>query len=88
MRVVWLFVVLTMFSFNVIAALGGLLTQIRAPSPQDGDTFLATERHSAAVARLEAGVHFEAVSDLLGHSSIAITGDIFGHTSDDTAGGG
>jgi integrase len=25
------------------------------------------------------------VSDLLGHSSIAITGDIYGHTSDDTA---
>jgi integrase len=26
-----------------------------------------------------------AVADLLGHSSIAITGDAYGHTSDDTA---
>jgi integrase len=39
----------------------------------------------AAVAWLEAGVHIKAVADLLGHSSIAVTGDIYGHTSDDTA---
>jgi site-specific recombinase XerD len=44
-----------------------------------------TLRHSAAVAWLEAGVHIKAVADLLGHSSIAITGDICGHTSDNTA---
>jgi integrase len=44
-----------------------------------------TLRHSAAVAWLEAGVHIKAVADLLGHSSISITGDIYGHTSDDTA---
>ena len=44
-----------------------------------------TLRHSAAVAWLEAGVHIKAVADLLGHSSIAITGDMYGHTSDDTA---
>jgi integrase len=37
------------------------------------------------VAWLEAGVHIKAVADLLGHSSIAVTGDIYGHTSDDTA---
>ena len=30
---------------------------------------------------LEAGVHIKAVADLLGHSSIAITGDVYGHTS-------
>jgi integrase len=42
-------------------------------------------RHSAAVAWLEAGVHIKAVANLLGHSSIAITGDVYGHTSDDTA---
>ncbi len=41
--------------------------------------------HSATVAWLEAGVHIKAVADLLGHSSIAITGDVYGHTSDDTA---
>ena len=43
-----------------------------------------TLRHSAAVAWLESGVHIKAVADLLGHSSIAITGDIYGHTSDPT----
>ena len=30
-------------------------------------------------------MHIKAVSDLLGHSSVSITGDIYGHTSDDTA---
>lgn len=40
--------------------------------------------HSAAVAWVEAGVHIKAVADLLGHSSISITGDIYGHTSDAT----
>lgn len=44
-----------------------------------------TLRHSAATGWLDSGVHIKAVSDLLGHSSIAITGDIYGHTSDDTA---
>ena len=44
-----------------------------------------TLRHYAAVDWLESGVHIQAVADLLGHSSIAITGDVFGHTSDDTA---
>ncbi len=34
---------------------------------------------------LESGVHIKAVADLLEHSSIAITGDVYGHTSDDTA---
>ncbi len=43
-----------------------------------------TLRHSAAVAWLEDGVHIKAVADLLGHSSISITGDIYGHTSDAT----
>lgn len=44
-----------------------------------------TLRHSAAVDWLESGVHIKAVADLLGHSSIAVTGDVYGHTSDDTA---
>jgi integrase len=44
-----------------------------------------TLRHSAAVDWLEAGVHIKAVADLLGHSSISVTGDVYGHTSDDTA---
>ncbi|KKB99594.1 tyrosine-type recombinase/integrase [Mycolicibacter arupensis] len=42
-------------------------------------------RHSAAVAWLESGVHIKAAADLLGHSSISITGDLYGHTSDDAA---
>lgn len=42
-------------------------------------------RYSAAVSWLESGVHIKAVADLLGHSSVAITGDVYGHTSDDTA---
>jgi integrase len=46
---------------------------------------LHTLRHSAAVAWLESGVHIKAVADLLGHSSISITGDVYGHTCDDTA---
>ena len=44
-----------------------------------------TLRHSAAVGWLEAGVHIKAVADMLGHSSISVTGDIYGHTSDGTA---
>jgi integrase len=44
-----------------------------------------TLRHSAAVSWLEAGLHIKAVADLLGHSSVAITGDVYGHTSDDAA---
>jgi hypothetical protein len=30
-------------------------------------------------------IEVKAVADLLAHSSIAITGDVYGHTSDDTA---
>jgi integrase len=50
------------------------------------DVGVHTLRHSAAFAWLESGVHIKAVADLLGHSSIAITGDVYGHTSDDTDG--
>ncbi|MGB9223227.1 hypothetical protein [Mycobacterium sp.] len=42
-------------------------------------------RGRCAVAWLESGVHIKAVADLLGPSSVAITGDVYGHTSDDTA---
>ncbi|MFP2990325.1 tyrosine-type recombinase/integrase [Mycobacterium intracellulare] len=44
-----------------------------------------TLRHSAAVGMLESGVHIKQVADLLGHSSIAVTGDVYGHGSDDGA---
>jgi integrase len=49
------------------------------------DVGVHTLRHSAAVTWLENGTHIKAVADLLGHSSISVTGDIYGHTSDDTA---
>ena len=42
-------------------------------------------RHSAAVAWLVRGVHIKGVADLLGHSSVATTRDVYGHTSDNTA---
>jgi site-specific recombinase XerD len=34
---------------------------------------------------LTRGVSLKVVSDILGHSSIAITGDIYGHVSPDVA---
>lgn len=59
--------------------------QIAAEKAGMSDIGVHTLRHSAAVTWLESKVHIKAVADLLGHSSIAITGDIYGHTSDDTA---
>jgi integrase len=59
--------------------------QIAAQRAGMSDIGVHTLRHSAAVAWLESGVHIKAVADLLGHSSIAITGDIYGHTSDNAA---
>ncbi len=56
--------------------------QVAAQKAGMSDIGVHTLRHSAAVAWLETGVHIKAVADLLGHSSIAITGDIYGHTSD------
>lgn len=44
-----------------------------------------TLRHSAATGWLEAGYNLKAVSDLLGHSDISITGNIYAHTSQETA---
>jgi Phage integrase family len=40
-----------------------------------------TLRHSAASAMLSHGVPLKVVSEILGHSSIAITGDVYGHVS-------
>ena len=51
------------------------------------DVGVHTLRHSAATTWLENGVHLKAVSELLGHASIAITADIYGHVSDETARG-
>ncbi|EUA27793.1 phage integrase family protein [Mycobacterium intracellulare 1956] len=59
--------------------------EVAAKAAGVADVGVHTLRHSAAVAWLEAGVHIKAVADLLGHPSIAVTGDVYGHTSDDTA---
>jgi integrase len=61
------------------------VVEVAAKAAGVEDVGVHTLRHSAAVGWLEAGVHIKAVADLLGHSSIAITGDVYGHTSDDTA---
>lgn len=64
-----------------------LLRTIQAAAKKAGlhDVDVHTLRHSAASAWLEGGVHIKAVADLLGHSSIAVTGDIYGHAEDATA---
>jgi integrase len=59
--------------------------EIAAAKAKIADVGAHSLRHSAAVAWLESGVHIKAAADLLGHASIAITGDLYGHTSDDTA---
>lgn len=49
------------------------------------DVGLHTLRHSAASVMLVNGVPLKVVSEILGHSSISITGDIYGHVSPDIA---
>jgi integrase len=49
------------------------------------DVDVHTLRHSAAVELMGRGAHIKLVADLLGHSSIAVTGDIYGHTSQGAA---
>lgn len=44
-----------------------------------------TLRLSAATVMLEAGVRLKAVSELLGHSDIRITGDVYGHVRPEIA---
>jgi site-specific recombinase XerD len=44
-----------------------------------------TLRHSAASALLEKGIGLKTVSEMLGHSGVAITGDIYQHVSDGAA---
>lgn len=46
---------------------------------------LHTLRHSAASVMLTNGVPLKVVSDVLGHSSVAITGDVYGHVAPDVA---
>lgn len=46
---------------------------------------LHTLRHTAASVMLSNGVPLKVVSDILGHSSVAITGDIYGHVAPDVS---
>lgn len=46
---------------------------------------LHTLRHSAASVMLSNGVPLKVVSEILGHSSISITGDVYGHVSPEVA---
>src|SRR5665647_1925464 len=46
---------------------------------------LHTLRHSFATHMLEASVPLHTVSELLGHSSVAVTGDVYGHVSTEGA---
>jgi integrase len=47
------------------------------------DVGIHTLRHSMASALMDAGANIKVVSDLLGHSSVAITGDIYVHATSD-----
>jgi integrase len=49
------------------------------------DVGLHTLRHSAASLMLTHGVPLKVVSEILGHSSIAITGDVYGHVAPDVS---
>jgi site-specific recombinase XerD len=46
---------------------------------------LSHQRQRSMAQMLTRGVSLKVVSDILGHSSIAITGDIYGHVSPDVA---
>jgi integrase len=65
---------------NAFRALRAAATKAGLPHAR-----LHTLRHSAASVMLTRGVPRKVVSDILGHSSIAITGDIYGHVSPDVA---
>lgn len=65
---------------NALRALYGAARDARLDGAR-----LHTLRHSAASTMLAAGVPLRAVSDVLGHSSVAITGDVYGHVSPDLA---
>ena len=63
-------------------ALRALEVAARAALPQAG---LHTLRHSPAGVMLIHGVPLKVVSEILGHSSIAITGDVCGHVAPDVS---
>jgi integrase len=62
---------------NALRALKTAAKRARLPS----SIGLHTLRHSAASVMLTAGVPLKVVSEVFGHASVAITGDIYGHVS-------
>jgi integrase len=62
---------------NALRALKTAGKRARLPS----SVGLHTLRHSAASVMLSAGVPLKVVSEVFGHASVAITGDIYGHVS-------
>ena len=63
------------------------LRALKAAAKRAGlpDIGLHTLRHSAAAVMLVNGVPLKVVSEVLGHASIGITGDIYGHVSPDVS---
>jgi integrase len=64
--------------------LRALTTAVRKAGLPEG-VGLHTLRHCAASAMLAKGAPVKVVSEILGHSSIAITGDVYGHVSTEDA---
>jgi len=66
-----------------------LILRLRAktkPGPKDADDSPGDPVRALSDSTIRSTyMHIKAVADLLGHSSVAITGDVYGHTSDDTA---
>jgi integrase len=66
---------------NALRALKAAAKRANLPSTVG----LHTLRHSAASVMLSAGVPLKVVSEIFGHASVAITGDVNGHVSPDVS---
>jgi integrase len=66
---------------NALRALKAAAKRANLPSTVG----LHTLRHSAASVMLSAGVPLKVVSEIFGHASVAITGDVYGHVSPDVS---
>lgn len=59
--------------------------KVTATKAELGHVGLHTLRHSAASVMITNGIPLKVVSEILGHSSIAITGDVYRHVSPDVS---
>ena len=71
-------------SSHALRALKAAAKRAKLPSAAG----LHTLRHSAASVMLSAGVPLKVVSEIFGHASVVITGDIYGHFSPEGLPGG